>query len=101
MWNYRVIKTLERAGDEVEPRYAIHEVQYLEDNDDHPVSMTPPIINATEDIRWLVNELVRALNKPVLEIVGDTVRPEDLHLRPLSEHAFRECGAVPPQEAPE
>jgi hypothetical protein len=47
-------------------------------------------IEATEDIRW------KALDKPVLEIVGDTVRPEDWHVRPRYEHSFREGGPVPP-----
>jgi hypothetical protein len=56
--------TLERVGDEVEPRYVIHEVYYREDNDDHPVGMTPPIIDAYEDIRWIVGQIVRALGKP-------------------------------------
>ncbi len=53
-------------------------------------------IEATEDIRWTVSAIAKALDKPVLEIVGDTVRPEDWHVRPLSRHSFRECGPVPP-----
>jgi hypothetical protein len=95
-WNYRVIKTLERCGDEVVPCYAIHEVQYLGDNDDHPVSMSPPIIDTTEDIRFTIWAIARALDKPVLEIVGDEVRPWDWQTRPLYEHMFREVGSVPP-----
>jgi hypothetical protein len=53
-------------------------------------------IDATEDIRWTVSAIAKALDKPVLEIVGDTVRPEDWHVRPLSEHSFPECRPVPP-----
>jgi hypothetical protein len=87
---------LERVGDDVEPRYAIHEVQYRGDNDDHPVSMSPPIIDATDDIRWTIGAIAKALDKPVLEIMGDTVRPEDWHLRPIYEHSFHEAGPVPP-----
>jgi hypothetical protein len=71
-------------------------VHYRENNDDHPLSITPPIIDATEDIRWTVSAIAKALDKPVLEIVGDTVKAEDRHLRPLSEHSFRKCGPVPP-----
>jgi hypothetical protein len=40
--------------------------------------------------------IAKALDKPVLEIVGDTVRREDWHLRPRFAHSFRECGPVPP-----
>jgi hypothetical protein len=43
----------------------------------HPLGMTPPIIDATDDIRWTIGAIAKALDKPVLEIVGDTVRPED------------------------
>jgi hypothetical protein len=68
---------LDCVGDDVEPRYAIHEVHYRENNDDHPVSITPRMIDATEDIRWTVSAIAKVLNKPMLEIVGDTVRPED------------------------
>jgi len=53
-------------------------------------------IEATEDIRWTVSAIAKALDKPALEIVGETVRSEDCHPRPLSEHSFRECGPVPP-----
>jgi hypothetical protein len=33
--------------------------------------------------------------KPVLDIVGDTVRPEDWHVGPRFAHSFREVGLVP------
>jgi hypothetical protein len=70
-WNYRAIKSLVLVDDDtVEPRFAIHEVHYKEDNDDHPVMMTPPVTPTTDDIRWVVDQLVRAVNKPALEIEG-------------------------------
>jgi hypothetical protein len=58
--------------------------------------MTPPVIPPTKDNRWTVRAIAKALDKPALEIVGDTVRPEDWHCRPHYEHSFREAGPVPP-----
>jgi hypothetical protein len=46
-------------------------------NDDHPLMMTPPVIPPTEDVRWTVRAIAKALDKSALEIVGDEVRPED------------------------
>jgi hypothetical protein len=50
------------------------------------------IIDATDDIRWTIDAIAKALDKPVLQIVGDTVRREDWHLRPRFAHSFREVG---------
>jgi hypothetical protein len=58
--------------------------------------MTPPVIPPTEDIRWTVRAIAKALDKSALEIVGDEVRPEDWHLRPIYRHTFRQAGPVPP-----
>jgi hypothetical protein len=43
-----------------------------------------------------MSAITKALDKLVLEIAGDTVRPEDWHLRRQYEYTFREVGPVPP-----
>jgi hypothetical protein len=70
------LESAKRAKADID-RVAVHEIRYRANNDDHPLGMTPPIINATEDIRCTVSAIMKALTKPVHEIVGDTVRPED------------------------
>jgi len=77
-WNYRVMKRKEiNSEGEKEVWYGIHEVYYKNDevNDltvksdeigytKEPVKITT---NNIEDLKWMLEEMLNSLNKPILE----------------------------------
>ena len=61
-WNFRVVKT----GDML----SIHEVHYGSGDDAHPIGCstnpTPVLSEDIEGIKWVLNAMLDALNKPIL-----------------------------------
>ena len=68
-WNYRVVKKADRLGNYFE----IHEVYY--DDNGNPNGWTEDAIKPygvdLDDLRWVLEHMVTALDKPVLEIVDE------------------------------
>ena len=83
MWNYRVVKQVQSDDPDGDVTYAVHQVHYRDDSDDHPESWTlsgvSPRGETREELaadlqRWLV-----AFTKPVLVVdkrfTGETEPP--------------------------
>jgi hypothetical protein len=71
-WAYRVMRQKFKVPmkDEYRDFYGIHEV-YYDDTPDDPCSYTKDTIRADadslEDLRWCLEEMLKALDKPILE----------------------------------
>lgn len=69
-WNYRVIKSVGADGD----YYAIHEVYYEDDTDDHPRSWSAePVTVGSSDhagLKWILAAMLVGVQKSVLSVEG-------------------------------
>ena len=82
-WNYRVMRHTSdpKDGSEGEESYAIHEIYYrCDDVDDLTVTsseveytMEPvsAVAGNADDLRWQLEEMLKALDKPILEYSGE------------------------------
>jgi hypothetical protein len=71
-WNYRVMLHPDLAGDEVYS--AIHEVYY--DGDKVTGWTQTPATPGGEDVRWVLERMAEALDKPVLNFkTGEEIEP--------------------------
>lgn len=72
-WNYRVLRKTFKIGEEIEHRYAIHEVYY--NTDGEPVTCTvdsvEPSGETEEELRRDIKNYLKALDKPVLDFDKD------------------------------
>lgn len=64
VWNHRVVKHTDKSGD----TYAIHEAHYDEAGavagwTENPCRL---LANSIEDLRWQLDQMQQALEKPVL-----------------------------------
>lgn len=82
-WNYRVIKHEDRG----EVYYAVHEVYYKIDGKPHSWTKMPvfPIGASVEELRSIYADmLMRAFDRPILEIRDDQLQEESDSSRPSS-----------------
>jgi hypothetical protein len=65
-WNFRIVKSLHQHGGET--LYSIHECYYADDGTigwtENPVAVTG---DTPEDIRWTLEKMAQALDRPVIE----------------------------------
>lgn len=77
-WNYRVMRHQpDPARGEAEEWFAIHEVYYRSDDVDdrtvdssetrYTVDAITPRANNVDELRWLLEQMLAALDKPILE----------------------------------
>ena len=74
-WNHRVIRTKDEHG----TYYNIHECYYNAKEDKIPFSWTenptsPFSDEGVEGLRWTLERMLKALDVPVLEQVGDVLK---------------------------
>lgn len=73
-WNYRVMKHTEMD----EPYFAIHEVHYATADDSKVMGWTDqPVSVGGENLKWILERMLEAQNKPVLDYKTGKVLPSE------------------------
>ena len=64
-WNHRVIK---HDADNDEVYYALHETHYNDDGKPEATTTFPTAVqgDSVEDLRWTLEQMLKALDQPVL-----------------------------------
>ena len=79
-WNHRVIKKeYKNEFGEIEQSFAIHECYYDEESKFSNVYTKDPIeaeASSIEDLRWLLEKMIKCLDFPVIEVNDDIERNE-------------------------